>query len=188
VTPSESQATTLESHPIHMIQVLSGQTLRHSEIGVDDETGLTVWRLPASRSKNRREITRPLSKAALDIVNAMPIISDSDYVFTLDGVRPMSMNHQRMKDLLAEIAGVDDMRIHDLRRVHRSLLSRCRVPFEIAEMLLGHSRPTLVRTYDQHHPLIEMQEAVERVADEIMRIVSGKPKVVQAPRLVTSRS
>src|SRR5271166_714207 len=27
VTPSESQATTLESHPIHMIQVLSGQTL-----------------------------------------------------------------------------------------------------------------------------------------------------------------
>jgi hypothetical protein len=28
VTPSESQATTLESHPIHMIQVLSGQTLR----------------------------------------------------------------------------------------------------------------------------------------------------------------
>jgi len=29
VTPSESQATTLESHPIHMIQVLSGQTLRY---------------------------------------------------------------------------------------------------------------------------------------------------------------
>ena len=27
VTPCESQATTLESHPIHMIQVLSGQTL-----------------------------------------------------------------------------------------------------------------------------------------------------------------
>jgi integrase len=148
--------------------------LKRSEIGIDDETGLTVWRLPASRSKNKREIMRPLSAAALDIVNAMPIISDSDYVFTLDGIRPMSMNHQRMKDLFASIAGVDDMRIHDLRRVHRSLLSRCRTPFEIAEMLLGHSRPTLVRTYDQHHPLVEMQEAVEKVAAEIARIVEGE--------------
>jgi integrase len=148
--------------------------LKRSEIVSDDETGIDVWKLPARRSKNKREITRPLSRTALDIVNDMPIISDSDYVFTLDGVRPMSMNHQRMKDLLAEIADVKDMRIHDLRRVHRSLLSRCRVPFEIAEMLLGHSRPTLVRTYDQHHPLIEMKEAVEKVAAEIARIVEGE--------------
>ena len=53
-------------------------------------------------------------------------------------------------------------------------------------MLLGHSRPMLVRAYDQHHPLVEMQEAVERVSAEIDCIVSGKPKVVQGPRLVTA--
>jgi hypothetical protein len=73
-----------------------------------------------------------------------------------------------------------------LRRVFRSILSLVRTPFEIAEMLLGHSRPMLVRAYDQHHPLVEMQEAVERVSAEIDCIVSGKPKVVQGPRLVTA--
>jgi integrase len=148
--------------------------LCRSEIGIDDETGLTVWRLPARRSKNKRAVVRPLSKAALAIIDNMPIIGESDHVFTLNGIRPASMNHQRMKDLLVEIAGVNDMRVHDLRRVFRSMLSRLRVPFETSEALLGHSRPVLVRTYDQHHPLVEMQEAVEKVAAEIERIVAGE--------------
>jgi integrase len=149
---------------------------RKPEIGIDDETGLTVWRLPASRSKNKREVVRPLSRAALAIIEDAPIIGgdNTGYVFTFDGNRPMNMSYQNRKELFDEIAGVDNWVLHDLRRVFRSLLSRVRTPFEIAEALLGHSRPLLVRTYDQHHPLVEMLEAVERVAAEIERIVSGE--------------
>jgi integrase len=148
--------------------------LSRSEIVVDDETRLTVWRLPASRSKNKREVVRPLSKAALQIIEDTPIISDCNYIFTLNGIRPIRMNYMDRKRLLDEISGVTDWVLHDLRRVFRSMLSRVRTPFEIAEMLLGHSRPMLVRAYDQHHPLVEMQEAVEKVAAEIARIVEGE--------------
>jgi integrase len=151
--------------------------LRRSEIETvrDNGSDIVVWRLPASRSKSKREITRPVSAAALAIVDAMPMIGqDSDFVFTLDGNRPMSMNRHGQKKLIDEIAGVNGWRLHDLRRVHRSLLSRCRVPFEVAERLLGHSQPLIVKTYDQHSHLPAMLEAVEKVAAEIERIVESE--------------
>jgi integrase len=151
--------------------------LRRTEIETMRENGsdIVVWRLPPSRSKNKREVVRPLSRAALAIVEDIPMIGEhSDLMFTLNGVRPMTMNYGDRKDLLDEIAGVEGWVLHDLRRVHRSLLSRCRVPFEIAERLLGHSQPLLVRTYDQHSHLPAMAEAVEKVAAEIERIVSGE--------------
>jgi integrase len=153
--------------------------LRRSEIETirDDGDEYSVWRLPAARSKNKREIIRPLSRAALEIVESMPLIGeDSDFVFTLKGAKPIAMNYADKKLLLDEIAGVQNWRLHDLRRVHRSLLSRLRVPFEIAEALLGHAQPVLVRTYDRHLPLAGMLEATEKLASEVARIVAGEKR------------
>jgi integrase len=151
--------------------------LRRSEIEDVRDNGdqFTVWRLPIARSKGKHEIVRPLSKAALDIIDSMPIISDCDCVFTLTGRSPLSMDFYK-KRLIDEIAKVSDWRLHDLGRVHRSLLSSCRVPFEIAERCLGHSQNLLVKTYDQHSHLPAMLEAVEKVAAEVARIVEGERK------------
>jgi integrase len=135
---------------------------------------ITAWRLPASRSKNKREVVRPISAAALAIIEDQPVIGDCDFVFSLDGNRPMVMNRHGSKKLLDEIAAVEKWVLHDLRRVHRSLLSRCLVPFEVAERLLGHSRPLLDQTYDRHSHLPAMLEAVEKVAAEVERIVEGE--------------
>jgi integrase len=162
--------------------------LRRTEIETirDNGSDITVWRLPASRSKNKREVVRPVSAAALAIIEDQPQIGDCDFVFSLDGNRPMSMNRHGSKTLLDEIAGVENWVLHDLRRVHRSLLSRCRVPFETAERLLGHAQPLLVKTYDQHSHLPAMLEAVQKVAAEVERIVEGlaKAKVVE---MISSR-
>jgi integrase len=149
--------------------------LRRTEIETvrDNGSDIVVWRLPASRSKNKREVVRPVSAAALAIIQDQPQIGDCDFAFSLDGNRAMSMNYGS-KALLDEIAGVEGWVLHDLRRVYRSLLSRCRVPFEIAERLLGHAQPTLVQTYDRHSHLPVMLEAVEKVAAEVERIVSGE--------------
>ena len=147
--------------------------LRRSEIVRDDETGITVWKLPKARSKNKQEVTRPLSAAALAIIESMPQIGDSDFVFTLDGNRALNMNYQTRRDLLDEISRVQGWVLHDLRRVYRSLLSRCRVPFEVSERLLGHTQPLIAQIYDKHSHVPAMLEAVERVAAEVERIVSG---------------
>ena len=143
---------------------------------------IVVWKLPASRSKNKDEVVRPLSQAALDIINDQPIISDSDFVFTRDGRKPIPMNHQEQKDLLDEIGNVQDWVVHDLRRTFRALLSRCRISLEIKELMLGHAQKQIVKTYDdilEHLPA--MQNAAEQVAAEVARIVAcgRKAKVVR---------
>lgn len=150
--------------------------LTRTEIETVRESGtvVVVWKLPASRSKSKREVVRPLSAAARAIVENQPQIGDCDFVFTLDGNRPMSMNRDGAKKLIDEIAGATGWRLHDLRRVHRSLLSRCRVPFEVAERLLGHSQPLIAKTYDRHSHLPAMFEAVEKVAAEVERIIEGE--------------
>jgi integrase len=151
--------------------------MRHSEVQTMRENGseFIVWRLPAARSKNKREVVRPLSAAALDIINAMPVVGDLDdpFVFSINGRGPITMGDKVRKDLLDEISGVKDWVLHDMRRVHRSLLSRCRVPFEVAERLLGHSMPSLIETYDRHSHLPAMQEGVDKLAAEVERIVNG---------------
>jgi integrase len=152
--------------------------LRRTEIETvrDNGSDIVVWRLPASRSKNKREVVRPVSAAALAIIEDQPQIGDCDFAFSLDGNRAMSMNRDGSKKLLDEIAAVENWVLHDLRRVHRSLLSRCHVPFEVAERLLGHAQPLIAKTYDRHSHLPAMLEAVQRVGGEIERIVSGERK------------
>jgi integrase len=143
----------------------------------DNGDQFTVWRLPARRSKTKKEVVRPLSRAALDLIADAPVISDCDFVFSFDGRRPLTLRNDHAKAKLAELSGVQEQwRPHDLRRVFRSLCSRMRVPFEVSEKLLGHAVPLLVRTYDQHSHLGAMQEAVEKVAAEIERIVEGEKK------------
>jgi integrase len=159
--------------------------LRRSEIEImrSDGIDVIVWKLPTSRSKNKQPVFRPLSKAALSIIEEQPIIGDDDsgFVFTLDGRRAMNMNYQDKKWALDELSGASGWTLHDTRRTFRTLLSRLRVPFDTAERCLGHSQPLIVRTYDRDLHLGAMLEAFERVAAEIEHIVTGDSGKVIRP-------
>jgi integrase len=149
--------------------------IRRSEIGTvrEDGTDHIVWKLPGHRSKSKKEVARPLSKAALAIIEDMPIVGDSDFIFTLSGNAGIGLNNAPRKRLLDEISGATGWRTHDLRRTARTLLARARVPFDTAERCLGHSRGLLVETYDQHSHFSAMGEAFDKLAAEIDRIVRG---------------
>jgi integrase len=142
-----------------------------------------VWTLPAARSKTKKDVVRPLSPAAMAIIEGVPRIAGSPFVFSHDGERPIRLDGVKMKPHLDRLAGVTDWRIHDLRRTARTLLARARVPYDIAEMALGHAlKGGIIRaTYDHHEYLDEKAEAFDKLAGEIDRIVSGYPggKVIQ---------
>ena len=55
-----------------------------------DEIENADWVLPAARSKNGVPLVRPLSKAALDAVQAQDRIEGCPYVFTAKGQRPLN--------------------------------------------------------------------------------------------------
>ena len=121
------------------------------------------------------DLLRPLSDAALAIVNAQPRISNSPYVFTTTGAKPIQFGGSArafMKD-----CGVSGWQIHDLRRTARTLLARAKVDTDIAEKCLGHLPSGLRDTYDQHKYQHEMAHAFAELAALIERIVNPTDNV-----------
>jgi len=134
-----------------------------------------IWTLPASRSKTKTEIVRPLSKATQAVLASQP--HDSDWVFTTTRVGPLKQ-FAAPKAKLDAVAGLSGYRLHDLRRTSRSLLSRSGVNPDIAERCLGHALPAIRATYDRHRYLDEMAHAFEGLATLIERIVNPPDAVI----------
>jgi integrase len=128
-----------------------------------------VWTLPASRSKTKTEIVRPLSKVAQAVLAAQQ--RDTEWVFTTTRTGPLKQ-FAAPKVKLDAVAGLSGYRLHDLRRTSRSLLSRAGVNPDIAERCLGHALPAIRATYDRHRYLDEMVHAFEALATLIERIVN----------------
>jgi integrase len=137
-----------------------------------DEIEGDVWTLPASRSKTKVEVVRPLSKAALTLIEQMPRIEDCGHVFTSTARTPIRQfsGPKRKLDLAS---GVHNWRLHDLRRTARSLLSRCKgVTVDHAERVLGHSLGDIRARYDKHDYAEEIRVAVEALAAQITTIIN----------------
>jgi hypothetical protein len=64
--------------------------------------------------------------------------------------------------------------LHDLRRTGRRGLGILGVAPHIAEAVLNHLPPRLVRTYDTHDYFDEKRQALDLWAVHLMRLVSGK--------------
>jgi integrase len=159
--------------PLLKFLLLTGA--RKSEAGAMtwDEVVDGIWTLPAARNKTGQELARPLSRAALAIVEAQPRIMDVSYVFTA-GKRPLR-GVWRMKHHLDAATGITGWTIHDLRRTARSLLSRSGVNADIAERCLGHVIGGVRGTYDRHQYQAEMLHAFEALAALLERIVEPTP-------------
>jgi integrase len=145
--------------------------MRWSELNGND------WTIPGARYKNKADHLIPLSGAAQAILAKVPRIADCGFVFTNDGQRPIS-SFSVPKGRLDQLSGVSGWRLHDLRRVARTLLSRAGAANDIAEMCLGHTLGGLRATYDQHSYHAEKKHAFEALAAQIERIVDPQPNVV----------
>jgi len=139
------------------------------------------WEIPAARYKSKRPHLIPLSPAARAIVDAMPVIHGSDWVFTLTGRHPVSTrgSHKRGLD---KASGVNNWRLHDLRRTSRSLMSRAGINADVAERCLGHVIPGIRGTYDRHAYHAEKRHAFEALASLIQHIVVEPQNNVTALR------
>jgi site-specific recombinase XerD len=138
--------------------------LRRSELdGID-------WTIPAARYKGKHDHLVPLSAAALAVIEKVPVINDSDWVFTTTGNHPAT-DFATKKRQFDKLCGVTGWRLHDLRRTSRSLLSRAGVSADHAERCLGHIIGGVRGVYDRHEFRAEKKRAFEVLAAEIERIV-----------------
>jgi integrase len=146
-----------------------------------DELSNGTWTLPSGRNKVGRELVRPLSKAAQEIIAECPRIEGCEFVFSVSG-RTALGSPGRLKRKLDEASGTSGWVVHDLRRTARSLMSRAGVPSDHAEQCLGHVIGGVRGTYDRHKFVVEMERAYEALAALVERIVNPSAANVVAMR------
>ena len=126
------------------------------------------WILPAGRNKTKQDLVRPLSAAAIAVIEDQR--SDCPFIFS-KGCKAIS-TFGRDKIAFDAAVGVSNWRVHDLRRTARSLLSRAGIVADIGERCLGHALPGVRGTYDRHSYLPEMTRAYDALAALIERIAN----------------
>jgi integrase len=136
-----------------------------------------IWTVPARRSKGKRDHDVPLSPLAQSILAAVPVINESDRVFTHDG-RTFIGNFSKAKKKLDKASGVVGWTLHDLRRSSRSLLSRAGVDSNVAERCIGHAVGGVKGVYDRFGYADEKRQAFAALASLIERILDPKKNVV----------
>jgi integrase len=137
-----------------------------------------VWELPKERNKVKTQpLARPLPAAVRDLLATLLRIDDCPFVFTVNGTRPISGFSWRKKRF-DKICGVQGWVVHDLRRTSRSLLSRCGVPVDHAERVLGHVIGGVRGVYDRYAFHNEKKQALEALAAQIDRIIKPQSNVI----------
>jgi integrase len=176
-------------HPfagIVRLLILTGQRrneiagLRWSEVDLGEEH---LIHLPKERTKNARAHDVPLSAQALALVAGLPRLVDADLVFTIR--RKPIIGFSRMKRKLDAASGVTGWTLHDLRRTVASGLQRLGVRLEVTEAVLNHrsgSTAGIVGVYQRHDYAVEKRDALQRWADHVDALVSGKTAKVVTPR------
>jgi integrase len=133
-----------------------------------DELDGGNWILPASRNKTKKDLIRPLSAAALAVIEDQR--SDCPFVFS-KGRKAIS-TFSRDKAAFDATVGVSNWRVHDLRRTARSLLSRAGINADIGERCLGHVIGGVRGTYDRHEFYVEKKHAFDKLAALIQQIAN----------------
>lgn len=150
--------------------------MRHNELDLEAAT----WTLPPERRKTGESDPHPftihLHPHVLEALRRQPVLEGSPFVFWgRRDQRPFEFHHALMQRLHA--LGIDDWRLHDVRRYVRSGMARLGVSQAVAEMCLGHiAKSGLVAVYDTHRYIDEKRAAWQKWGDHLQALVNkGMP-------------
>jgi integrase len=145
------------------------------------DDGLT-WNIPGSRTKNKRPHVVPLAPLARDVLES--VSAKAGLLFTTTGRSPVS-GFSKMKIRLDNSMSIPPWRLHDLRRTAATGMAGIGVPPHIIEACLNHvsgAKAGVAGTYNRAAYEPEKRAALERWADHIASIVSGRAAKVVALR------
>jgi len=176
--------------PLFQLLILTGQRrdevaeMRWAEVDLDTRS----WTLPKERTKNDKQHQVPLSDAVIEILASVPRIRGKDFVFTMNGEKPVcgfDRAKARVDALMREALGKPaDGReaparwtLHDLRRTFASGLARLGINLPLIEKSLNHTSGSfagIVGVYQRHSFADEKRTAFDTWARFVETLVSGK--------------
>lgn len=117
--------------------------MRWSEI--DFESG--TWTKPPSRTKQRRSHRVPLTRTAIEVLNALRNAPQGEFVFPSTGGSGHLTDVKKQWAVICAEADIQGCRIHDLRHSFASVLASKGVGLTIIGALLGHSQTSTTSRY-----------------------------------------
>ena len=174
-------ADTLETPYNAFVKLLILTGARRSEVAgmtwSEIDTASRVWTLPAARAKNATEYQIPLSDSAVQILQALPRIADSDLVFTLSGRVPIRGFHNVKTRVDALMPAGPSWTLHDLRRTFASGCARLGIAIHVVEAALNHRSGSIrgiAAIYNRYSYDVEKCAAMAAWARHVEQIVTGE--------------
>lgn len=166
--------------------ILTGQ--RRGEIAKLEwewiDTTAQTMTLPATVTKNKREHTFPFGDMAKRVIDAIPQIDSSIYLF------PAARDTGRRKQATVfngwskpkrvfdkRLEGVAPFTLHDLRRTLSTHMASLGIAQIVVEKLLNHvsggTQSPIAQVYNRHSYLPEMRKAIEIYEEHLAKILQN---------------
>ncbi|MBK6598542.1 MAG: site-specific integrase [Proteobacteria bacterium] len=132
--------------------------------------------LTLRNTKAGHDITLAMSESACALVAELPRVDGSPWIFPSDSPDEPRFNFAREWKEIRDASGLQDLRLHDLRRTHGAILVRAGVSLPLVAARLGHKDIT---TTQQHYAPLET-EAQRALAERVSAALSrGLPPVAK---------
>ncbi|MDD7973204.1 tyrosine-type recombinase/integrase [Roseinatronobacter alkalisoli] len=179
-TPKENQRTIIDRHAVAAIRLLILTGLRLREVlhlrwsEIDFERGVAL--LADTKTGRRYAVLNAPALALLEDLERL-----SDWVIPGgDRDRPRS-DLKRPWDAVRAHAGLDDVRLHDLRHTNASVAAGGGVPLAVIGKLLGHSQPSTTQRY-AHLADDPVRAAADTVGNRIDAALRGRSAEIKPMR------
>jgi integrase len=169
------RATEIDTRYGAAIKMLLLTGMRKSEIGDLEwsEVHDDAIRIPKARTKTKIDLCVHLTPLMKSVFSQLP--RKGRFVFGQGkrGDCPLR-SFSWIRKLLGENLLNERWRTHDLRHTVRTNLSRLRIPENVAEACIGHTKKGLKKVYDHHDFQIEKAEAFEKWNAFVEQLVSER--------------
>jgi integrase len=170
-----------------IVQLLALTAARKGEVvtmrWADLDLEARLWTVPKEMTKAGRVHEVPLSDLAMEVIAQLPRFGDG-LLFPArkaGSTNPVS-GFSKIKARLDQSSGIEDWRIHDLRRTAASGMARLGHPPHVVASVLGHSPGStmgVTSIYNRHRYTDEKRAALAAWSREVERIIGrGEAKIV----------
>ena len=164
--------------PIFQLLTATGQRLNEvaSMTWADVDLKKKIWTIEADDNKPERLHMVPLSPLAMSIIESVPRMSETGYLFTTTGKTPVS-GFSKGKAKIDKLSEVSGWRTHDLRRTATTFMASLGVAPHVAEAVLNHSSGIVsgvAGVYNRYSYFKEKRQALDLWARKLEEIVNGQ--------------
>lgn len=138
----------------------------------DVDFGRAELRLPDTKAGRTHYL--PLSEPALALLGALPRFQGNPYVFPGLKAGAHLVNVDKPWQRVRQAAGVEDVRLHDLRRTVGSWLAQAGNSLHLIGRVLNHSNPSTTAVYARFAQ-DQVREALEAHGKRIMGVAGKAP-------------